>query len=919
MKPYRIALFLAVIILACVLFAQPIQPIFMYFTDLMDTPADYSDDGGKIVVVNSTPDALEFTNSPTVTNLTASGYLDMAEIAQPGTDPAANNLRLYVEDVNGFSFLKYLDSGGMKREFMRDSMLLAYNNSGSTIAAARIVYADASTGTVPEIKLAKADSINTMPAIGVTIESIANGAYGRVMQIGILENVNTSALSAGDVLYVSAATAGVPVTTAPVTPNLTQEIGTVLVDNATTGAIQIVARGLTGDEYGTAQNSFIIGDGLSSAKSLQFNAANDVTVGWDDSTNTLSLQPAVDSTTFFQVKNAVGDVNIVNVDSTNERVGIETATPTHTLTVSGDVDIQHTSTEADDHAFEIDIDAAGYGDVKAITIDYITGAISTGEDEGVILVNVDELDSTGGDVFGLEVLATEGSAGVYGMKTGVGIGPVHQDSGTFANPTTGTDNTASTDVPAMIDGNDATTTAIFENNNEYIIIGAAAAFEELEIVLTTDASVSIKPTFGYSTAGSGQFTTFSPVDGTNGFRNTGIVAWDASDLTGHTTNDDTGTYDIKVTRTRNTMVTTPVLGYAKTAATTEYIWDENGDLSIRGLTVTGSSVLGLNSAVFQPTTDAGSFFQVSDADGGNPVLDVNTIDERVGIGTASPAMPLHIINSAGHQIRIGYNTTKYAQFRVHDDGKLEIDGLQGETITTRAGRDIIYSLGSGGKMQFKIGADVIMSISAVNDTVNIGPANPSQSYSALEIEHPQSYMTLTNNTHEDTDGGREGRLIFRGQQSGGEETTLARIEASHDGAADDEKGQIKGYINDGDDGDSPTQVYEWDSTGLEFVNSTIIYDVNNVSADLTSFETYGLHIIDSSGAGITGILAAGTKTGQSVKFVCKVAGNDIDITVSNHVTSDPEVIRLDTAKEWVELVWDGTDWVEVDGNGQSYP
>lgn len=96
-------------------------------------------------------------------------------------------------------------------------------------------------------------------------------------------------------------------------------------------------------------------------------------------------------------------------------------------------------------------------------------------------------------------------------------------------------------------------------------------------------------------------------------------------------------------------------------------------------------------------------------------------------------------------------------------------------------------------------------------------------------------------------------------------------------------------------------------------------DVNNVSADLTAFPTRGLVICNSSGAAISGTVAAGSYIGQRVKFVCKVAGNNIDITVSNHVTSDPETIRLDTATEWVELVWDGTDWVEVSGNGQTYP
>ena len=168
-------------------------------------------------------------------------YLDLPEIAEPG-NPTTNNLRLFVLEDNGFSVLSFKDDGGMVRQFMRDSIFIGYNDTGSTIAADRIVYAAGSTDGVPKVALAKADSSSTMPAIGVTIDSMANGAYGRVMQIGLLEDVNTSAYSVGNILYVSAATAGVPTATAPTYPNIRQEIGTVLVDHATTGAIQIVAR-----------------------------------------------------------------------------------------------------------------------------------------------------------------------------------------------------------------------------------------------------------------------------------------------------------------------------------------------------------------------------------------------------------------------------------------------------------------------------------------------------------------------------------------------------------------------------------------------------------------------------------------------------------------------------------------------------
>lgn len=74
-------------------------------------------------------------------------------------------------------------------------------------------------------------------------------------------------------------------------------------------------------------------------------------------------------------------------------------------------------------------------------------------------------------------------------------------------------------------------------------------------------------------------------------------------------------------------------------------------------------------------------------------------------------------------------------------------------------------------------------------------------------------VTIINNTHEDTDGGREGKVIFKGQQSGGEESTLAEIQASHDGTADDEKGDLIFRTNDGNDGASPTERLRLDSVG----------------------------------------------------------------------------------------------------------
>jgi hypothetical protein len=170
-------------------------------------------------------------------------YLDLSENAAPGA-PAVNVIRIYAFDSKGFTLLGILDSGGMTRQLVRDSVFIGRNMTGSPIPAFRLVYASGSSTNVPTIALAKADAIATMPAIGITLEAIADNAYGRVMQAGLAENVNTNAFNEGDVLYVSAATAGLVTATPPTYPNIRQEVGTILVKHVSAGAAQVIARSM---------------------------------------------------------------------------------------------------------------------------------------------------------------------------------------------------------------------------------------------------------------------------------------------------------------------------------------------------------------------------------------------------------------------------------------------------------------------------------------------------------------------------------------------------------------------------------------------------------------------------------------------------------------------------------------------------
>jgi len=228
-------------------------------------------------------------------------------------------------------------------------------------------------------------------------------------------------------------------------------------------------------------------------------------------------------------------------------------------------------------------------------------------------------------------------------------------------------------------------------------------------------------------------------------------------------------------------------------------------------------------AHFQPATDSTTFFQILDADGGTPILNVDSTNERVGIGIigGSERGKLHVYTDLTNPLTLGDITDDTAKFcyivgqqyysAAETEGFVQMgsfaDGAAG-------GRNLIFF--GGGSVSYNAATNIRF-YTAANDstrtgtermriesdgTVSIGGVAAAETL--LELTHAQPYQTFHNSTHEDSDGGRESRLNFKGEQSGGEETTLARIEVSHDGAVDDQKGKIVFSTNDGADDDTPT-------------------------------------------------------------------------------------------------------------------
>lgn len=142
-----------------------------------------------------------------------------------------------------------LNEGGMRvarseTEFISVGSELAppYRNaSGSTMTSGTVVYITGATGSNTNIGRAKADALATVRGtIGIVTDDagIANNATGHVCTYGVSHNHDTSAYTAGDILWVSPTTAGALTNVEPTTEGqFKYKIGTVQRAHAVQGEI----------------------------------------------------------------------------------------------------------------------------------------------------------------------------------------------------------------------------------------------------------------------------------------------------------------------------------------------------------------------------------------------------------------------------------------------------------------------------------------------------------------------------------------------------------------------------------------------------------------------------------------------------------------------------------------------------------
>lgn len=171
-----------------------------------------------------------------------------------------------VYDIDNDCLTFFNSNSAVSLQVGQEEWIRVTNSSGATITNGSVVYISGSSSGLPTIGLAKADSVSTAFAVGIVTADITNGANGFVTTRGLVRGINTSSYTAGQALYLSAATAGTLTTTQPAANFYQVLVATAITINATTGTLYVQPQYNGLGPFGGA--TFITVDSASTPKNL---------------------------------------------------------------------------------------------------------------------------------------------------------------------------------------------------------------------------------------------------------------------------------------------------------------------------------------------------------------------------------------------------------------------------------------------------------------------------------------------------------------------------------------------------------------------------------------------------------------------------------------------------------------------------
>ena len=130
----------------------------------------------------------------------ANRFLNNISINDEYTLPPADGTADQIISTNGAGVLSFIDTSTLDVGDTERVHIACKNTSGSTIVKGTPVYITGTVGTSYIIEIAPADASDKakMPAVGLVETDLINNAEGYVIVSGVLKNVTTDPLSAGD-------------------------------------------------------------------------------------------------------------------------------------------------------------------------------------------------------------------------------------------------------------------------------------------------------------------------------------------------------------------------------------------------------------------------------------------------------------------------------------------------------------------------------------------------------------------------------------------------------------------------------------------------------------------------------------------------------------------------------------------------
>ena len=145
-----------------------------------------------------------------------------------GVTPSHNEGTIFYDNDNK-ALAVYNDEADITLQVGQEEYVRVRNSTAGTISNGQAVYINGSHGdNSPTVELAISTGEATAQVVGLATHNIERNSFGYITTFGVVRDLDTSDLSAGDSVYVSEAVSGGLTGVSPVIPNYKAPVGHVI-------------------------------------------------------------------------------------------------------------------------------------------------------------------------------------------------------------------------------------------------------------------------------------------------------------------------------------------------------------------------------------------------------------------------------------------------------------------------------------------------------------------------------------------------------------------------------------------------------------------------------------------------------------------------------------------------------------------